>query len=164
MIVYYLFVHKKSVWKRKVCIIFIKIIKFKKNQKKTFLVGFFRWCSVPVELFYIERGCNSSSEIWERETRCNLHAHGCIWCKDKFVFSPLLALPLPLSLLPPYKCDKGEPAYVYFRPPPPHTPEDYSQFLAASAKIEDGLHLEACEYCSWIWTAIVIMYEFSVQW
>jgi uncharacterized membrane protein YfcA len=40
MIVYVLFVHKKSVSKRKVCIIFIKNKKFKKNQKKTFLVGF----------------------------------------------------------------------------------------------------------------------------
>jgi hypothetical protein len=44
MIVYYLFVHKQSVWKRKVSIIFIKNLKFKKTpkkQKKTFLVGFF---------------------------------------------------------------------------------------------------------------------------
>jgi uncharacterized membrane protein YfcA len=43
MIVYVLFVHKKSVSKRKVCIIFIKNKKFKKTQKKpkkTFLVGF----------------------------------------------------------------------------------------------------------------------------
>ncbi len=46
MIVYYLFVHKKSVWKRKVFIIFIKNKKFNKTQKKkkiTYLVGFFRW-------------------------------------------------------------------------------------------------------------------------
>ncbi len=46
MVVYYLFVHKKSLWKRKVCIIFIKNLKFKKtqkNQKKTFLVCFCRW-------------------------------------------------------------------------------------------------------------------------
>ncbi len=40
MIVNVLFVHKKSVWKRKVCIIFIKN---KKKTKKRFLVGFFRW-------------------------------------------------------------------------------------------------------------------------
>jgi hypothetical protein len=33
MIVYYLFVHKKSVGKRKICIIFIKNKKFKKTQK-----------------------------------------------------------------------------------------------------------------------------------
>ncbi len=33
MIVYVLFVHKKSVTKRKVCIIFIKNEKLKKNQK-----------------------------------------------------------------------------------------------------------------------------------
>jgi hypothetical protein len=45
MIVYVLFVHKKSVLKRKVCIIFIKNLKFKKTQKKhfywVFLGGFF---------------------------------------------------------------------------------------------------------------------------
>jgi hypothetical protein len=41
MIVYVLFVHKKSVSKRKVCIIFIRNKKIvKKPQKKTFLVGF----------------------------------------------------------------------------------------------------------------------------
>jgi hypothetical protein len=44
MIDYYLFVHKKSVWKRKVCIIFIKKnLKLKKKPKKLFFVGFFRW-------------------------------------------------------------------------------------------------------------------------
>ncbi len=49
MIVYYLFVHKKSVSKRKVCINFIKNLQFKKTKKKQkknifsgfFLVGFF---------------------------------------------------------------------------------------------------------------------------
>jgi hypothetical protein len=45
-LVYVLFVHKKSVSKRKVCIILIKNLKFKK-PKKTYLVGFlggiFRW-------------------------------------------------------------------------------------------------------------------------
>ena len=35
-------------------------------------------CIVPVELFYIERGCNSRTEILERETKWNLHAHGCL--------------------------------------------------------------------------------------
>ncbi len=44
MIVYVLFIHKKSVSKRKVNIIFIKKLKIKKKTtKKTFLVGFFRW-------------------------------------------------------------------------------------------------------------------------
>ncbi len=46
MIVYYLFVHKKSVWKWKVCFIFIKNKKFKKTQKnpqKNIVVGFFGW-------------------------------------------------------------------------------------------------------------------------
>jgi hypothetical protein len=40
MIVYVLFVHKKSVSKRKVCDIFIENKKLKKTQKITFLVGF----------------------------------------------------------------------------------------------------------------------------
>jgi hypothetical protein len=54
MIVYYLFVHKKSVSKRKVCIIFIKNLTFKKTQQKpkkkhfsgvfyVFFLGFFGW-------------------------------------------------------------------------------------------------------------------------
>ncbi len=43
MIVYDLFVHKKSVWKRKVCII-KNLKKPKKNQKKkNIFSGFFRW-------------------------------------------------------------------------------------------------------------------------
>jgi hypothetical protein len=51
MIVYVLFVHKKSISKRKVCIIFIKNLKFEKPQKTpkkkhfwwVFLGGFFGW-------------------------------------------------------------------------------------------------------------------------
>jgi hypothetical protein len=42
MIVYVLFVHKKSVSKRKVCIMLIKNKKIKKTQKDI-LSGFFRW-------------------------------------------------------------------------------------------------------------------------
>jgi hypothetical protein len=42
MIVYYLFAHKKSVLKRKVCIIFIKNLN-KKKTKKNIFNGFFRW-------------------------------------------------------------------------------------------------------------------------
>ncbi len=39
---------------------------------------------------------------------------------------------------------------VLIRAPPPHTPpqQDYSQILATSLKVEDGLHLGACEYGS----------------
>jgi hypothetical protein len=71
---------------------------------------------------------------------------------------------------PPHRASVAPPAATLSglggrgRPLPPHPPEDYSQLLAASAKIEDGLHLGACEYGSWIWTAIMIMYEFLVQW
>ncbi len=43
MIVYVLLVHKKSVSKRKVCIILIKNNKFKKKPKKNIFSGFFRW-------------------------------------------------------------------------------------------------------------------------
>jgi hypothetical protein len=41
--------------------------------------------------------------------------------------------------------------------------EDYGQILATSPNVEDGLHLGVCEYGSCIWTATVIMYEFSMQ-
>jgi hypothetical protein len=40
MIVYVLFVHKKSVSKRKVCIIFIKNLKKNKKTKKNIFSGF----------------------------------------------------------------------------------------------------------------------------
>jgi hypothetical protein len=46
MKVYVLFVHKKSVSNRKICIIFIKKIKNLKNQRKTkekLFSGFFMW-------------------------------------------------------------------------------------------------------------------------
>jgi hypothetical protein len=44
MIVYVLFIHKKSVSKRKVCIIFKKIfLKKSKNAKKNNFNGFFLW-------------------------------------------------------------------------------------------------------------------------
>ncbi len=43
MKVYVLFVHKKSVSKRKVCIILIKNKKFKKTKKKHNFSVFFRW-------------------------------------------------------------------------------------------------------------------------
>ncbi len=67
---------------------------------------------------------------------------------------------------PPINVITGSQPALCFRPPPlhPHPPEDYSQILATWAKIEDGLHLGACEYGGWIWTAFVIMYEFSVPW
>jgi hypothetical protein len=32
--------------------------------------------------------------------------------------------------------------------PPPTPPQDYGQILAASPKVEDGLHFGACEYAS----------------
>ncbi len=78
-----------------------------------------RTCSVPVELFYIERGCNSRTEIWERETKCKLHAYSCIWCKDKFVLSPPCPPPPPLTP-PSYKCDKGSRPASISAPPPSH--------------------------------------------
>jgi hypothetical protein len=43
MIVYVLFVHKKSVSQRKVCIIFIKRLKTKKKTQKNIFSAFFRW-------------------------------------------------------------------------------------------------------------------------
>ncbi len=74
MIVYVLFVHKISVSKRKVCIIFIKNIKFKKtpkNQTKTILVvflvgffGFFGW------VFYCQPCIEDSSNLLTATRSC----------------------------------------------------------------------------------------------
>ncbi len=62
------------------------------------------------------------------------------------LLSPLPALPLPLSHPPPKNAIRGA-GLRLFPPPPPHTPEDCDQFLATSAKIEDGLHLGAWKCC-----------------
>jgi hypothetical protein len=48
-------------------------------------------------------------------------------------------------------------------PTPSPPPEDYRQILAASPKLEDGLHFEDCEYDGRIWPAAVIIYKFSGQ-
>jgi hypothetical protein len=50
MIVYVFFVHKKSVSKRKVCIIFIKIKNKPKKQKKNIFSKFFSW---GLRLFWV---------------------------------------------------------------------------------------------------------------
>ncbi len=74
MIVYVLFVHKKSVSKRKVCIIFIRNIKLKKKTKKpkkTFLVGFFRWFFVFYGwVFYCQPCIEDSSNLLTATRSC----------------------------------------------------------------------------------------------
>ncbi len=66
--------------------------------------------------------------------------------------------PLPPSYLPtsPHHASVAPPTATLSglaggrRPPPSPTPpqQDYSQILATSLKVEDGLHLGACEYGS----------------
>jgi hypothetical protein len=72
-------------------------------------------------------------------------------------YLPHVAPPHPLLLPPsPHRASVAPPAATLSglagggRPPPlPHTPQqDYSQILATSPKVEDGLHLGACEYGS----------------
>jgi hypothetical protein len=64
------------------------------------------------------------------------------------VYSSLSPPSPPLSL-PPFKCDnKGSRPARYFRPPSLPPPEDYGQILAASPKVEDGLHFGDCKYDS----------------
>jgi hypothetical protein len=102
-------------------------------------------CIVTVELFlYRERLQQQNGDMRKRD---KVEAT-CTWlylvqgqiCSP----SPLLALPLPLSLSPPINVITGSRPALYFRPPsPPHPPEDYSKILATSPKIEDGLHLGA---------------------
>jgi hypothetical protein len=80
MIVYVIFVHKKSVSKRKVCIIFIKNLKFKKpkknNNKKTFywIFGFFVvfWGGFFGWVFYFQPWLKAEREKYEDEVDyCN---------------------------------------------------------------------------------------------
>jgi hypothetical protein len=54
----------------------------------------------------------------------------------------------PLSPPPPSRCDnRGSLPTLHFRPPPlSHPQQDYSQILATSLKVEDGLQLGVCEY------------------
>ncbi len=130
---------------------------------------FFRSLSVSfLWNIFISREAATVERRYEKERQGVIYMHMAAFSarKNLFSISPPCPPPPPLTPPPPpYKCDKGVPACAPFPPPPLLTPpEDYNQFLAASAKIKDGLHLGACECCSWIWTAIVIMYEFSVQW
>jgi hypothetical protein len=66
MIVYVLFVHKKSVSKRKVCVIFIKN-KNLKNPKKTFVVGFLGVFFVFFWWVFIANPVNTTSELFVRQ-------------------------------------------------------------------------------------------------
>ncbi len=45
-------------------------------------------CAVPAELFFIERGCFSKTEIREREIYMHL---SCMWSKDGYSHLPLPA-------------------------------------------------------------------------
>ena len=101
-------------------------------------------CSVPKELFCIERGCNSRTEICERETKCETTCMQAAFSTRTNLFSLLPALPLPPSHPPPINVIR-EASCVYFLPPPTHAPPiaELGQFSATSAKSEDGLKLGA---------------------
>jgi hypothetical protein len=84
MIVYYLFVHKKSVWKRKVCIIFIRNKKFKKTQKNPFLVGFlgfFGWVFLG-GFFNANPVKHLCWNLWEKNKFPDIYS----WSRLKIVF------------------------------------------------------------------------------
>jgi len=117
--------------------------------------------------FFISREAATAERRYEKERQSGSYMHMAVFSArtNLLSLSPPCPPPPPLTL-PPYKCDNREPACALFPPPPfpSHPHEDYSQILATSPKVEDSLHVGACEYGSWIWTAIVIMYEFLVQW
>jgi hypothetical protein len=110
--------------------------------------------------------CAGQSFPWRRDCKESF-----IWWCTVICFMSPLSPPLtypPPPLPTPRICRNacGHVIRISWRreTPPPHTPQqDYSQILATSLKVEDGLHLGVCECSSWIWTATVIMYEFSVQ-
>ncbi len=84
---------------------------------------------------------------YEKERQSVNYMHTAAFSARTKVFSPLHALPLPLSHPPPINAIRG--AGLHLFPSPPLTPpEDCDQFLAISAKVEDGLHLGAQKCCS----------------
>ncbi len=106
--------------------------------------------------FFISREAATAERRYEKERQGVIYMHMAAFGARTNLFS-LPSLPSPPHTSPSYKRDKGSrPASI--SAPPLTPPEDYDQFLVTSAKIEDALHWGACECCSWIWTAIVIMY------
>jgi hypothetical protein len=114
--------------------------------------------------FFIAREAATAERRYEKERQSVNYVHIAAFSARTRVFSPLLALPLPLSQPPPINAIRGADLRLFPPPLPLTPPEDCDKFLAISAKVKDSLHLGAQKCCSWIWTAIVIMYEFSVQW
>ncbi len=95
-------------------------------------------CAASYKPFCIERGLYSRKEIEKEEWERGLHICG---VQDGYKATPFLPLPHPDV--------KTEAACPRFISTPPHTPhEDYGQILATSPRVEDGLHLEVCEYGS----------------
>jgi hypothetical protein len=101
--------------------------------------------------FFISREAATAERRYEKERQ------GAIYCTCTWLhlvqgqicsLSPPCPPPPPLTTPTPHKnVIRGAPACVYFHPPLT-PPEDYSQFLVISAKIEDGLHLGAQKCCS----------------
>jgi hypothetical protein len=74
-----------------------------------------------------------------------MHMAALVPYKDVFT-PPSLLLPPPPSHSPLLNVI-SRPAR-HFRPPLSPPPEDYGQILAASPKVEDGLHFGDCKYDS----------------
>jgi hypothetical protein len=93
--------------------------------------------------FFISREAATAEQRYEKERQSVNYMHTSAFGARTNLLSPLPALPLPLSHPPPINAIRG--AGLRLFPPPPllTPPEDCDQFLATSAKVEDGLHLGA---------------------
>ncbi len=114
--------------------------------------------------FFISREAATAERRYKKEKCSENYMHRAAFSTRTCLLLPLSSFPPPPSHSPPSNAITGEPACAPFPDPPSPPPEDYGQISAASPKVEDGLQFGVCEYDSWIWTATVIMYEFSVQW
>jgi hypothetical protein len=109
--------------------------------------------------FFISREAATAERRYEKERQSVNYVHSAAFSTRTNLFSPVPAPPLLLSHPPPINAIRG----AGLRPPPLTPPEDCDKFFAIPAKVKDGLNLGAQKCCSWIWTGIVIMYEFLEQ-
>jgi hypothetical protein len=112
----------------------LKIFTYEKNIKfKLYIVVLQRkhinskfFASLPVAFprnFFISREAATAERRYEKERQSVNYVHTAVFSPRTRVFSPLLALPLPLSHPPQINAIRGAGLRLFPpTPPPPHTP------------------------------------------
>ncbi len=107
------------------------------------------WLYRSCGTFYISREASSAErryrkEIWREKNYMHMGAFSTRTC----LLLPLSSSPPPLSPANAIRRAAGLRAISAPSHPLPPPPLDYGQILAASPKVEDGLHFGDCEYGS----------------